>query len=143
MAGEPARQCGHADKDIMEEKKERIRLETIGRLDNLANLANPLSANGTLARDIKKGCMQAVGGSSSSSGSESNLMFVAMQYLVLCMIFSRLITEMANLASAIVGASGMNGSASEVSGGTQGVMNRNIAKSGGKSGNINVKGSNG
>jgi type IV secretory pathway VirB6-like protein len=119
---------GSSGSSEMSAEQEKIKNVLIARLDNLANLANPLSANGTLARNIKKGCIAGAGGS--SSGSESNLMFVAMQYLVLCMIFSRLITEMANLASSIIGASGMNGSASEISGSLQGTMNRGVAKGG-------------
>ena len=104
-----------------------IKSSVLARLDNLAtNYANPLNDNGSLARSIKQGCVQAV---AAAENENSNLLFVAMQYLVLCMIFSRLITEMANLASAVIGASGMNASASEVSGSAQGTMNRGVAKS--------------
>ena len=86
------------------------------------------SPNQKLVEKIQSGCSK---GMSSTTDSDTNLLFVAMQYLVVCMLFNRLIIESANLASAIVGSTGINTNGSqEVSGGVGGMQRGGMASKG-------------
>lgn len=120
----------------------RVTTDVQARLSKLHILAvdidslSPAAPNQQLVSKIKSGCSAGM----NSSTSNSNLLFVAMQYLVICLLFNRLITEMANVASAVVGASGVNGSTSEVSGGVGGVTQRGGLKSSGRGVNADKTG---
>ena len=85
------------------------------------------SPNQKLVEKIQSGCSK---GMSSTTDSDTNLLFVAMQFLVICMLFNRLLTEAANIASALVGASGVNSGSQEVSGGVGGMQRGGMASKG-------------
>ena len=95
------------------------------------------SPNQKLVEKIQSGCSK---GMSSTTDSDTNLLFVAMQFLVICMLFNRLLTEAANIASALVGASGVNSGSQEVSGGLGGMAQRGGLK--GKGTNVGSGGIN-
>ena len=124
---------GDLDAETVVRLKE-IRENVQKRLSNLHILAaswdnlSPTSPNQQLVSNIQKGCNT---GMQSGNTDSTNILFVAMQYLVVCMLFNRLIIESANLASAIVGSTGINTNGSqEVSGGVGGMQRGGMASKG-------------
>lgn len=81
-----------------------------------------------LVEEIIQGCNEGTGNSGSGSTESDagvNIMFQAIQYLIICLILNRLVSESANVAGAIVNSSGLTtGTSQEVSGGAQGMSGR-------------------
>ena len=81
-----------------------------------------------MVEKIIEGCNEGTGNSGSGSTESDagvNIMFQAIQYLIICLILNRLVSESANVAGAIVNSSGLTtGTSQEVSGGAQGMSGR-------------------
>lgn len=106
----------------------RTALEQLhNRTQHIGSLGNYFKVQ-ELASQIKLGCLegaQETGNSNSAETRGYNILFAAIQFLVICMVLNRVLTESSNIAATLFNASGINaGTGHEVSGGMQGISGR-------------------